>query len=121
MRNPARGGASVSPGSDNESSTPNPRASQPALTPIDVFAPWAGEAERALRLRLHKARDVAQARAARSKYATARSLYWIAAQTASGWVFARAPNDELEDILKALSWLFLAVGILERREAPDAD
>lgn len=91
------------------------------LTPIDVFAPWAGAEERGLRLRIHKARDVAQARAARSKHGRARTAYWLAAQFAGDWVFTRAPTDALEEVIKGITWLFLFAGLIERLEAPDVD
>jgi len=89
------------------------------LSPIDVFAPWAAGEERGLRLRIHKARDIAQARAARSRHVHARSIYWSAAEIAHAWVFQRAPSDQLNDILEALTRLFLAAGAIERLEAPN--
>ncbi len=95
-------------------------AHQP-IDPVGVFAPWAGEEEKALRVRIHKARDVAQARASRSKHGRARTFYWLAAQMASDWVFSRAPNEDLADVLASLSRLFLVAGSVERLEAPDAD
>ncbi len=90
------------------------------LSPIDVFAPWSGPEERGLRLRIHKARDIAQARAIRSTHERARSIYWIAAALAGAWVFTRAPIDDLNEILAGLNRLFLAAGMIERLEAPDA-
>src|SRR4051794_39680073 len=97
------------------------RTTQPeqSLTAVDIFAPWSGADERALRLRIHRARDIAQARAGRSKHTRARAVYWIAAQLAGDWVFARAPNESLEGVLEALSRLFLVAGTLERLEVPD--
>jgi hypothetical protein len=95
-----------------------PQREQPSSA-IDVFAPWAGAEERASRVRIHRARDVAQARATRSKHNRARSVYWLAAQFASDWVFARASNDALNEILAGLSRLFLVAGLIERLEAPD--
>lgn len=86
---------------------------------LDVFAPWAGEEERALRVRIHRARDVAQSRAVRSKHERARTIYWFAAQLAGDWVFTRAPNDDLNEVLVALTHFFLAAGVVERLEAPD--
>jgi muconolactone delta-isomerase len=90
-----------------------------ALAPVDIFAPWAGVEERALRVRMHRARDAAQARATRSRHGRARTLYWIAAQLASDWVFQRAQSEDLNDILATLSYLFLACGKIERVEAHD--
>jgi muconolactone delta-isomerase len=91
------------------------------LDPIATFTPWAGPEERALRVRIHKARDAAQARAARSKHGRARTLWWVAAQLASDWVFHRAPVDDLQEIISGLGRLFLVAGMIERLEAPDND
>lgn len=91
------------------------------LDPVRVFAPWCGDEERALRVRIHRARDIAQARAARSKHCHARSLYWMSAQFAGDWVFTRAPVADLNAILETLTRLFLAAGTIEQLEAPDAD
>jgi len=101
-----------------EPSTDGPALSE-LLDPITVFAPWAGPEERALRVRIHRARDRAQARAGRSKHGRARTLYWLSAQLAGDWVFSRASADDLNDILAALSRLFLVAGAIERLEEPD--
>lgn len=109
----------------NSESVVGPRHPEPTETaaePLDairVFAPWSGDEERALRLRIYKARDIAQARAARSKHGRARAIYWTAAQMAGDWVFQRAPTDDLNEILAALSRLFLVTSAIERLEAPD--
>lgn len=91
------------------------------MTAVDAFAPWAAGEERALRLRIHKARDVAQSRGSRSRHGRARTIYWIAAQYAGDWVFQRAPTEDLEEVIKGVSWLFLFAGLVERSEAPDVD
>jgi hypothetical protein len=57
----------------------------------------------------------------RSKHGRARQIYWLAAQIAGDWVFTPAPNDELTDVLEALSRLFLVAGMVERLEAPDVE
>lgn len=97
-----------------------PHLAAPPPTPVDVFAPWAGEEERALRMRIHRARDLAQARATRSEHEQARSAYWLAAELAGEWVFKRASNEALWDVLKGLTWLFLFAGMIIRLDAPDA-
>lgn len=119
MRQEPQKGAPVVHGSEPAEPTSKHVEAQLPVDPVSVFAPWAAGTERAMRLRMHRARDIAQARASRSKHPTARSIYWTAAQVASGWVFARAPQDDLSDILEALSRLFLVAGTLERLEAPD--
>lgn len=87
---------------------------------VGVFAPWCDEAERTLRNRIHKARDIATARATRCKHGDARVIYWLAAQTASTRVFARMPADDLRETIDNLARLFLVGGWIERVEAPDA-
>ena len=101
--------------SDPKSSTPS---AQP-LDPVGKNTAWAGPEERALRLRMHKARDRAQARAVRTKHSRARAAYWLAAQFAGDWVFQRAPIEDLEEVVKGLTWAFLLAGLFERLEDPD--
>jgi hypothetical protein len=72
-----------------------------------------------LRLRIHKARDLATARASRSKHGDARLLYWLAAQRAGARVFARVDEDELRETIMELTRLFQTAGSIERRDAPD--
>lgn len=88
---------------------------------VSVFAPWCGEAERALRIRVHRARDTATARATRCKHGNARTIYWLAAQMASARVFARMPAEDLNQAIDNLARLFLVAGWIERSEAPDAE
>ena len=89
------------------------------LDPVAVFAPWAAGEERALRVRIHKARDKATALAMRSEHRNARHLYWLAVEVAGSRVFARVTEDELRETLKAVSWAFLLAGWIEARDAPD--
>lgn len=88
---------------------------------IDVFAPWCGEVERGLRVRIHRARDTATGRATRCKHGNARTIYWLAAQMASERVFARMLVDDLQDTINNLARLLLVAGWIERSEAPDAE
>lgn len=95
---------------------------KPALADaVDVFAPWCDDAERSLRIRIHRARDTATARATRCKHGMARVIYWVAAQMASDRVFARMPIEVLRETICTLARLFLAAGSIERSEAPDAE
>lgn len=120
MRNPrGQAGASDQLARRSQASTPEKPDHQPPLDAVSVFAPWAGPEERQLRVRIHKARDVAQARAGRSRHGRARSIYWIASQFSSDWVFQRAALDDLEEVINGLTWLFLFAGLVERLEAPD--
>jgi hypothetical protein len=91
------------------------------LDAVAVFAPWAADDERALRLRIHRARDTATAKATRCKHGNARQLLWLAAQLAAERVFARMPNEELKETIENLARLFLVAGWIERSEAPDAE
>ncbi len=104
-------------------SEPDPPAEKKSGTPpidaIATFAPWASENERALRRRIHRAHGSAMARAQRSRHGRARAIFWLAAQMSGDWTFARAATEDLEDVLKTLSYLFLAAGAIERVEAPD--
>jgi hypothetical protein len=94
---------------------------EPALTPVDVFAPWAGEKERALRLRIHKAQSVAAARAAREPNSRVRALYYLAAELALDWVFHRVDDlGDLERILRALAQLFIAADNIFQLEGDGA-
>ncbi len=94
-------------------------SSAAAIDAVSVFAPWSGEAERDLRLRIHRARDFATARAMRCKHSDARMIYWLAAQLAEERVFARLPNDDLMDTIKNLARLFLVAGWIERVNVAD--
>lgn len=109
-------------GSEPPEPTRNTPETQPALADaVSVFAPWCDEAERALRIRIHRARDTATARGTRSKHGGARTLYWLAAQIASERVFARMPNEDLKEAIEQLAKLFMVAGWIERTEAPDVE
>ena len=119
MRQEPLKGAPVVHGSELREPTKNLPERQ--LTAVDVFAPWAGDQERALRIRIHRARDVATARATRSRHGGARALLWQAAQIAAERVFAPAPEDDLRETIGNLARLFLVAGWIERTEAPDEE
>jgi hypothetical protein len=86
---------------------------------IRHFCPGAGDEERAHRLAIHKARDIGQARATRSRHARARAVYWLATQLAGDWIFRPASVEDLAEIRRGLGWLFLVAGLLQRLEASD--
>jgi hypothetical protein len=111
---PHVGAPAVHCGEQQEAS---PKSADAQLHPVDVFG--AGLEGRALRVRIHRARDVAQSRAGRSKHGRARAAYWLAAQFCGDWVFQRASADDLQEVIKGISWLFLFAGLIERLEAPD--
>jgi len=123
MRNPrVTAGASNRPATEEEFSEPKTAASQTTLAnSVSTFAPWCDETELGLRIRVHRARDSATARATRCKHAGARDLYWLAAQLASERVFARMSNEELKETIDNLARLFLTAGWIERADTRDAE
>lgn len=95
------------------------RANQ--LTAVQVFAPWAGDEERALRLRIHRAQTIAAARAVREMNARARTQYFEAASLATAWIFRRVADlGDLERILRALNQMFCAADNIAQVEGSDA-
>lgn len=118
MRNPrTMAGASDQLGRRDEASTPRTVATQPQPDAIDIFAPGADDAEKALRRRIARAQATGSARAARSKSDDARALWWMVAQSASAWTFARASKDDLTDVLRACAQMFCAANTFERLES----
>ena len=102
--------------------TQNAPSTQPdAADAVAVFAPWCGATERALRIRVHRARDTATARATRCRHGAAREIFWLAARSAELRVFARASEDELRETIDNLARLFMVGGWIERTETPDGD
>jgi hypothetical protein len=90
------------------------------MHPVDIFAPACKGEDRELRLRLHKARDIATARATRCKHGSARVVYWLAADIASAWVFRRGVAlADMQEVRATLARLFMAATSIERLEAPD--
>ena len=115
-------GSVVQLGGEQLEPTRSTPETQPApADAVSMFAPWCGEAERGLRVRIHRARDSATARATRCKHGDARTIYWLAGQMASARVFARMPNEELKDTIDNLARLFLVAGWIERTEGPHAE
>lgn len=111
-------GAIVDPASRH--GDPSPRAKEAQqLGPVSIFAPWATGDERALRVRMHKARDIATARSTNSRHLRARLIYSVVAGMASDWVFRPAEIGELERVLRALNQAFLAASNIEAVESPD--
>lgn len=112
----------------SEPPKPNPKQQiaqrnvcEQAMDAISVFAPWAGPDDRPLRVRLQRAGAAAAARATRSKHGKARVLFWTAADIAHERTLARVGVDHLTDGIAAISYIFLAAGIVERTEAPDVE
>lgn len=98
-------------------------ARSPRLAAADIvamFVPEAAHVERTLRARIHLARDTAQARRDRASSFEAARIYAETANVAREWVFRRGASlEDLEEVIKILTWLFLAAGALERLEVPN--
>jgi hypothetical protein len=96
---------------------------EPSPGPVEVFAPWAGPEERALRLRIHKAQTIAAKRASFiERNARARNLYYDASSLALAWVFRRVDDiGDLERILWALNQMFMAASHIAIVEGPDVE
>ena len=92
----------------------------PPLDPIDTFMPWADDEEKALRRRVRWTHHAAGARGQRSPSGNARTVFWLAAQTASAWTTAHANKEELQLVLHTCSQLLIAGNNYEILEGGDA-
>lgn len=86
---------------------------------LDRAVPFATTEERALRHRLLNARTIASGRALSTRCVHARALYWVASDAAADWVSSPASIDQLREVLKHLTAIFLAAGAFEQLEGPD--
>jgi hypothetical protein len=123
MKNdPARWGRAVEchRQADNNVPTENCGSTQSnAADAVDLFMPGCDATERALRVRIHRARDVAVARATRSRHGAAREIFWLAARSAELRVFAYASEAELRETIDNLARMFLVANWVERTEMRD--
>lgn len=95
-------------------------SAQQPIVPDIHFAPWAGERERAFRLRIREAQTIALKRGSFVKQRRARELYYIAAEIAAAWQFQRVDDVEvLERVLWALSAIFMAASHIRVIEPAD--
>ena len=109
--------ATASPGSSTRPMSEPPRASTTDL--VDHHMPGLGDAERELRQRLHRASSIALAKAHREPNASARELYWLAAQACGAWTFKRTDDlGTLKRVLAAVNQMFLAADNLLQVEGP---
>lgn len=107
MRNPARGGVSVSLAGDTVSSTPKPLEGQPE---------WVS---RSLRGSIYAAREAAHKLACDCRSLDAGQISHIASQFAAPWAFnRRASEQELESALAIVTDLLRAADAIERLEGP---
>lgn len=117
MENPRRGGEG-SHVSDQDSASLSTLGfgRKPFADPIKTFMPWVSDAERELRTRILKARDLSAARAVAIAPSEAANIYWAANALANARLFAPAPTAELRDVVTALARLFSAARAIERLE-----
>jgi len=87
---------------------------------IRLYIPGANEEESLLRARINLAQATAAKRRDRSISADAARLYALASSISCTWCLrSGVGQDELSEIIKLLTWLFLAAGALERLERSD--
>lgn len=83
---------------------------------LDKWAPGDTTGQRAQRRRLYDGRNIAGARASRSRGWTAE-VFRAAEHIAGDWVWSRRGEDELKAVADAMRHLFMAGTTLERVEA----
>ena len=81
--------------------------------PVGLFCPGCTPDERRLRERLLKARDIAGNRVRNAATAHGRALLWMVVETATTWVYALAPLDELEAACRQCVRLIQCAGFAE--------
>ena len=90
------------------------------MSAIDLYAPWAGDSEKAIRARLYRGRDMCGARAARTHGWTSY-VYKTAEELATDWVWRRGANEEeLRRAANAVAWMIRAGTELEQVGLVDA-
>lgn len=87
--------------------------------PITEFRLDDDEPRRQLRWRILKAGKSADRRGDRAAGDDAGSLFFYAYRLAQRWRFKRASADQLQDVIIALTGLFIAANALERVETAD--
>ena len=83
---------------------------------VALYVPGAGPEERTLRLRIHRARDFACARAGRSSHPYARAVYQLIEDIASDLVFTRSNEGKLFGTINVLALLIRAANAFEELE-----
>lgn len=93
--------------------------SRSSCNAVELYAPWAGDSEKALRARLYDSRDQCGARAARTDGWT-HHLFKIAEELAAEWVWRRAKEEELRRVANAVVRMIQAGTELEQAGIADA-
>ena len=100
---------------------PPPKAADTEAHPVDVFGDWISASERQLRIQICAFRDEALDCVWRSKKGRVKSIYSLGSLLAADWAFWPAATEELQEVLDALTLIFMACRKLERLEGPDVE
>jgi hypothetical protein len=92
---------------------------QSAADPVRMFLPGKTEAEYALRYRIDRIAVMAATSATRTTQDHARSICWIANDLANDWRTKAATEDELRNVILALTAMLGAARAVERTEPVD--
>lgn len=91
--------------------------SSPSEELVALFVPLAGDKERAIRARIHFARDQASVRCERAASPESQRIYGLAAGIASDWVFRHGASiDDLNEVVASLQSMFLVAARFDRIE-----
>jgi hypothetical protein len=94
-----------------------PRRASPSEDLVALFVPLADEKERAVRARIHFARDQANARSERAASPESARIYGLAAGFASDWVFRPGVSiEDLSEVVTSLQSMFLVAARFDRIE-----
>ncbi len=97
-------------------------AQQSATDAVDLIFCDGGDEERSIRRRILRARDSSTIRAWQpQRPERARFLYNFASEWASSTGLAPATVDELQQVLRGLTALFIAASVLEQASRTEAD
>jgi hypothetical protein len=89
------------------------------MSAIGLYAPWAGDSEKAVRARLYRGRDICGARAARTEGWTSH-IFKTAEELAADWVWRPASEETLRRVANAVAWMIRAGTELEQGDLGDA-
>lgn len=108
-------GSVVRLGSELQNSTSRSAISQRSLADeVRAFRPWESDTTITLRCRLNRAAVGAAARATNANSPHGRQCFWLANQIATTWLWARAKDDELSDVLRGINRLITSADAFER-------
>lgn len=108
-------GSTVQLGGERRNSAPHTAVTQRSLADeVRAFRPWENDTTITLRCRLNRAAVDAAARATSAKSPHGRQCFWLANEIATTWLWARAKDDELSDILRGINRLITSADTFER-------